>query len=208
MKSVLAFGDSLTWGFDPATGRRHAFDDRWPNVVARALGPRATLITDGLRGRHTAYDLPTSVADCNGAKSLPTVLSTHAPLDLCVVLLGTNDVVLGRTSTQARRGLARLIEVIRHHPMRLPDPCVPDILIVAPPPPVETKTNPEVTASIALHGAALAEAFAAEAHAQGAGFFDAGAVARVSSDDGFHLDAKMTRTLGEALVDPIRTMLW
>ncbi len=207
MKTVLAFGDSLTWGAIPGAGGRHAHEVRWPNVVAAALGPDVEVITDGLRGRHTAYDMQTSVADCNGAGVLPTVLSTHAPIDLVVIMLGTNDVVWGRSAAEARRGMSRLIEVIRHHPMRLPQPHVPQVLVVSPPPPMETAENPELTPEIARQSNALAGQLAAEAELQGVAFFDAGSVAQVSPLDGFHLDAENTRALGQALIAPIKALL-
>jgi len=40
-KTILAFGDSLTWDADPAGGGRHRFEDRWPGLleaVTRAPG--------------------------------------------------------------------------------------------------------------------------------------------------------------------------
>ena len=35
MKTVLCYGDSLTWGYNPETGLRHDYDSRWPNVWPR-----------------------------------------------------------------------------------------------------------------------------------------------------------------------------
>ena len=56
MKSVLIFGDSLTWGSRPDGGGRHRFEDRWPNVLQTGLGSAVDVIADGLRGRTTAMD--------------------------------------------------------------------------------------------------------------------------------------------------------
>ena len=57
MKTLLCYGDSLTWGSNPAAGgARHAPADRWPAVLAAALGPEVSVVTDGLRGRTTADD--------------------------------------------------------------------------------------------------------------------------------------------------------
>ena len=41
MKNILAFGDSLTWGFIAGTWERHPFDVRWPNVLAAGLHGKA-----------------------------------------------------------------------------------------------------------------------------------------------------------------------
>jgi len=82
MKTVLAFGDSLTWGSDPTGAGRHAKADRWTSVLAQQTG--FDVIPDGLRGRTTAYDRHVSPADMNGALMLPSVLhtswGTHAAL--------------------------------------------------------------------------------------------------------------------------------
>ena len=38
MKTILAYGDSLTWGYDPVSLGRHAHEDRWTSVLQKALG--------------------------------------------------------------------------------------------------------------------------------------------------------------------------
>ena len=76
MKTVLCYGDSLTWGYD-AEGGRHALQDRWPSVLQAGLGGGVQVIADGLNGRTTAFDDHLAGADRNGARLLPTVLTTH-----------------------------------------------------------------------------------------------------------------------------------
>ncbi len=82
MKTILAFGDSLTWGSDPATGLRHPLEYRWPEVLQRELGGTARVIAEGLGGRTTFYDDHTGPACRNGAKALQVALASHMPLDL------------------------------------------------------------------------------------------------------------------------------
>jgi lysophospholipase L1-like esterase len=91
MKTVLCYGDSLTWGYDPEGPGRHAHADRWPSVLQAALGPDVTVIAEGLNGRTSAFDDHLGSADRNGARLLPTVLTTHSPLDLVILFLGAND---------------------------------------------------------------------------------------------------------------------
>ena len=38
MKTVLCYGDSLTWGYDPESRARHALANRWPSALTQALG--------------------------------------------------------------------------------------------------------------------------------------------------------------------------
>ncbi|HET9536787.1 MAG TPA: GDSL-type esterase/lipase family protein, partial [Mesorhizobium sp.] len=83
MKTVLCYGDSLTWGYDAEGPGRHAYENRWPSALQRALG-NVRVVTEGLNGRTTAFDDRLADADRNGARILPTLLATHAPLDLVV----------------------------------------------------------------------------------------------------------------------------
>ena len=81
MKTVLCYGDSLTWGYDPDGPARHAHEDRWPNVLQAGLGVGVNVIAEGLNGRTTAFDDRLGSADRNGAQVLPVALSTPTPGD-------------------------------------------------------------------------------------------------------------------------------
>ena len=135
MKTVLCYGDSLTWGADGETGERFAAADCWPNVLAVGLGGGVNVIADGLRGRTTAYDEFLADCDRNGARLLPTVLYTHAPLDLVIFMLGSNDMKphIAGTALAAMQGMRRLISIARNHNPGLQSGQRPDILVVAPP---------------------------------------------------------------------------
>jgi lysophospholipase L1-like esterase len=47
MKTLLCYGDSLTWGYDASGPGRHALADRWPNVLQKALGPDVHVVAEG-----------------------------------------------------------------------------------------------------------------------------------------------------------------
>lgn len=210
MKTVLCFGDSITWGFDPEGSGRHAFGDRWPNVLAAALGEGVTVITEGLNGRTTGYDDHLADCDRNGVKNLPTLLHTHQPLDLVVIMLGTNDMkpAIAGTAYAARAGIQRLVGLIRHHEYSF-DYDAPDILIVSPPPLCET-ADPVFSAMFRgaiEESSMLASLYRDLADDLGCGFFDAGSVARTSPIDGVHLNAEGTRAIGRGLEPIVRMML-
>ena len=211
MKTVLAYGDSLTWGYDPSTGLRHDFFDRWPNVVGKALGHKVRVISEALNGRTTAYDEHLVAAERNGAKIFPTVLASHQPLDVVVIMLGTNDLKKstgGGRVFEARQGMERLVEIAQNFPYQR-GYAPPKLLLVAPPPFCET-TEPDFAL---LFGHAVEEsihfrsAITKVAEEYDIAMFDAGEVCETSPTDGVHLDAKNTRRLGEALVEPIRKLL-
>ncbi|MFC3205143.1 SGNH/GDSL hydrolase family protein [Aquamicrobium soli] len=210
MKTVLCYGDSLTWGYDAETGGgRHPLPDRWPSVLKAALG-NVDVIAEGLNGRTTAFDDPLVSADRNGARILPTILSTHTPINLSILLLGTNDMkpAIHGNPQLAKRGMARLIEIIRSHDYP-GGGHASDILLVAPPPIVATE-NAEFTELFAGGEASsqrLAGLYEEVADETGCGFFDAGKVAQATPRDGVHLDVANTRKIGEALAPVVRLML-
>ena len=68
MKTILAYGDSLTYGANPTGGLRHAFEDRWPSVLEAGLDGKARVIAEGLGGRTTVSDDWYAAADRNGAR--------------------------------------------------------------------------------------------------------------------------------------------
>lgn len=210
MKTVLCYGDSLTWGTDAASGDRHAFEDRWPSVLQAALGSSVNVIAEGLGGRTTAYDDGLGDCDRNGARLLPTILHTHGPLDLVIVLLGTNDMkpMIHGTAIGARQGIKKLVSLVRFHDWGRPYEA-PEILIVSPPPLCETAN---VIAGASFRGGIpesqmLASLYRDLADEMDCGFFDAGSVARATPIDGIHLDAENTRAIGRGLEPVVRMML-
>jgi len=211
MKTVLCYGDSLTWGSDAESGGRHSHADRWPSVLQKALGDKALVIAEGLRGRTTAYDEHLADCDRNGARILPTVLYSHAPLDLVILLLGTNDMkpAIAGTALAAMQGMRRLISLVQVNALRDGSTEPPAVLIVAPPPLCET-ANHEFSAMFAggiEQSRMLASLYADLADESGCGFFDAGSVSAASPIDGVHLDAENTRAIGRALEPVVRIML-
>lgn len=211
MKTILCYGDSITWGSDAETGGRHAFEDRWPNVLQAVLGPDIQVIAEGLRGRTTAFDEHLADCDRNGARILPTVLYTHAPIDLVIILLGSNDMkpAIAGTALAAMQGMRRLVELVKFNAMRDGQSEPPAVLIVAPPPLCET-ANTEYSAMFAggvEQSRMLASFYADLADEWGCGFFDAGSVAETTPVDGVHLDAENTRAIGRGLEPIVRMML-
>ena len=77
-------------GYTPGSGERHAPDVRWTGVLRRRLGEGWEVLEEGMNGRTTVFDNPMSPGR-NGSAYLLTCLETHKPLDLVILMLGTND---------------------------------------------------------------------------------------------------------------------
>lgn len=211
MKTILCYGDSLTYGTNPDGTGRHAFEDRWPTVLGAGLGAdRARIIAEGLGGRTTVFDDYAAEADRNGARLLPTILGSHVPLDGVVIMLGTNDLktYLCGSAFGAAMGMKRLVQIIRSYPYDIDATC-PQIVLVAPPHCVKTE-HADLSPMFA-EGLVESRAFATHykriADELNCVFFDASSVARASPLDGVHLDAENTRAIGTALVPVVSRIL-
>ncbi len=208
MKTVLAFGDSLTWGADPKTGLRHPRQYRWPEVLKAELGLDVDVVSDGLGGRTTCYDDHTGPACRNGARALSVALAVHMPLDLVIVMLGTNDLkpAHGGRAEAAFSGMRRLAEIVETFPYK-PRSARPRLMIVAPPPCVAGGNGQIAGGRSISESQRLAPLYRRIAEELGHDFFDAGSVVTASSIDGVHLDAADTQVLGRALAGPVANIL-
>ena len=210
MKTALCYGDSLTWGYCAVGPDRHAYEDRWPSVLAAELGPGVVVIAEGLNGRTTAYDDHLADCDRNGARVLPTILQTHAPLDLIIIMLGANDMkpfICGR-AIGAKQGMERLVEIVRGHAYPLGGR--PPRVLLAAPPPLTATSDADFDAMFdggVAESRKLARLYADLAREYDCGFFDAGSVARTTPIDGVHLDAENTRAIGSGLAPAVRALL-
>lgn len=214
MKTILAYGDSLTFGANPQPGgARHAYEDRWPTTLEAGLGGQARVIAEGLGGRTTASDDYYTDADRNGARVLPTLLESHGPLDLVIIMLGTNDLkpAICGSALEASFGMRRLVQIVRGHSAGKGEP-VPGVILVAPPL-ICQSDNADMMGHFGgfAHGLEQSRQFAGHyqrrAQEWGTGFFDAASVAVADPLDGVHLDAANTRAIGQGLVPLVKQVL-
>lgn len=206
MKTVLIIGDSLTHGARPDREERHARADRWPNVLRAGLDDDVEIIVEALNGRTTVHASPVAPFQRSAAEVLPMLLHSHAPLDLAIILLGTNDILVAEMSAKAARwGIKRLVETIRHHPC-YGGVAAPDILVVAPPHCHQDSGN-EIPQTAKDDITRLAPEYLWLSQSMGFEFFDAATVCSGALPDGVHLDAAGSRALGAALVPVVSGML-
>ena len=134
MFNILFYGDSNTWGFDPETTLRYPYPLRWTTVCAKLLGEEYNCIPAGMNGRTTVFDDPLKGAR-NGLTGLDYELQSHKPLDLMVVMLGTNDcsAELDLRAEEIAQGMEKLLRTADRI-LRERQGYAPRIILVCPPP--------------------------------------------------------------------------
>lgn len=207
MVEVLCFGDSNTWGYAPDSAQRYPRDTRWTGVLQAALGSGYRVIEEGLNGRTTVWDDPIE-GDRNGRRQLPAILESHAPLDLVVLMLGTNDLKkrFSVPASDIAAGAERLVGIIRSSTSGKGGKA-PRVLLMAPPPLARLTAFAEMFEGGTEKSLLLARHFGAVAAELGCDFLDAGSVIRSSDIDGIHFEAEEHRVLGEAVAARVRRIL-
>lgn len=211
-KTVLCFGDSNTHG---TQAMRHMNDRRrfprslrWPGIMAAKLGTDFTVVEEGHPGRTSVYDDPIEGIHKNGLLVLPALLETHRPINLVIVMLGTND-LKARYSLPASDialGLERVVHEISSSDSG-PAGAPPAVLLVSPVPIEETGFLGDMFSGGASKSRALPGFLEAAARRHQAGFLDLVGLASVDSVDGIHLDEVAHRQIGEAIAARVSDLL-
>ncbi len=207
-RTLLCYGDSNTHGTMPLAdlgfSGRFALADRWTTLLAGLL-PDWHVIPEGHPGRTTVHDDPIEGPHRNGLTVLSALLESHRPIDLVLLMLGTND-LKERFSVNAMDislSLERLVRLIQNS-LCGPDGASPKVLLVAPPPIIEVGCLAEMFAGGAAKSQALASRIEASARRLSVPFLDAGSVVKVSPIDGIHYDAPANTALAKAFAAAIR----
>ena len=210
MKTVLCYGDSNTFGFNPETGMRYPRNIRFPGILQNLLGDEYTVIEEGCNGRTTIQDDPIDGWK-NGLDYLKPCLNSHKPIDIVVLMLGTNDLkqTFHLTADQIAENAGVLVGVIKEFTAEKQG-YVPDIILVAP---------PEIGAGIRtspFYGAFVEESVAESrkfpeyykkvADSKGCIFLDAAKYVTPSNVDSLHLTPAGHRILAEKLSEAVKSI--
>lgn len=211
--NILCFGDSNTWG---CVGRwqeselpppRYDEAHRWPDVMAKELGSKYRVVTDALCGRTTIYTHRDEGPMYSAEPYLLPCMRSHSPLDLLILMLGTNDIYNypALTSETIGDGISRLIDMAQSCQWGR-DFKAPRILVIAP---IELKRSaPNGRVLVyekyrGTEGEALSKLFAETyrkiAEEKGCGYLNAAEFAAPCDADGLHMDENGQIALGKAV---------
>lgn len=206
-QTILCFGDSNTWGFIPGSeGERYAPDVRWPGILKASLGEGFIIIEEAQNGRMTAWDDPfeTSVSKC-GLDHLPVVLESQKPLDLVIIMLGTNDLKshMNHSATTIAHAVATLVDVVKASDAG-PAQLAPEVLMICPAAVSEGNCPfwhlfdgaPEKSRE-------MPTAYREMAEDRGVAFLDAGEFVNCPEPDCIHLNDEGHAALGKAVASKV-----
>ncbi len=207
VKRILCFGDSNTWGFTPVTGERYPKDVRWTGILAKH--PGWEVIEEGLSGRTSVF---TDVLKpwANGLDHIePTVLS-HEPLDVLVIMLGTNDMKLYVANCPEASAMG--VVMLAKKALNVATYTKFKVLIIAPPiiSDDRKKNGPpmrQIDDSSLSNSHEFAALYKEQAELNGFDFLDAASVAVPSAADGVHLTPEGHMALAKAVESKLMEML-
>lgn len=207
MKHILCYGDSNTWGYDPETGGRFARDTRWTGVLRRVLGDEYEIIEEGLNGRTTVWDDPIEEYK-NGKTYFVPCLESHWPVDLVILMLGTNDLKtrFGLSAFDIAQGACALVSAAQQINSRTSG-AAPAVLLLAPPPLGKLTLFAEMFEGAEAKSHKFADYYRAVTDERGSAFFDTATVIASSDIDGIHFEKSEHAKLGNALAGKVRELI-
>jgi len=208
-KTILCFGDSNTWGASPECGVRYDRQTRWPGVLQRELGDGYYVIEEGLPGRNTVWDDPVEGGK-NGLKQLLPLIHSHMPLDLLIILLGTND-FKNRFSVSALDiswSIGRLVKAARDSGNPFFGDA-PEVLVICPPPLADMSQSPfkDILIGAEEKSRQLPAVLGTFCEENNIRLFNAGDVVQTSPVDGVHWEVGEHLKFGAAVAKKVLEIL-
>lgn len=206
MYRVLCFGDSNTWGYIPETSERYDRHTRWTGVLNDNLGDAFEVVEEGMNGRTTVWD---DAVDglMSGLQYLEPCLKSHKPLDLVLLMLGTNDLKdrYCVTAPEIAKSAGRLVKVIQKCEYG-PKGAAPQVVLMAPPPTILGLDGVGIRVNGSAKSQAFADHYEAVAKELKCDFVDVGSLIESSPVDGVHLSAESHFILGKAMAKVVKVL--
>ncbi|MDD6882536.1 MAG: SGNH/GDSL hydrolase family protein [Eubacteriales bacterium] len=211
-KTIVCFGDSNTYGYCPSDGGRYDESIRWPGRLAELLGPEYRVIEEGFNGRTICFDDPVEGGFKSGLTYMPPCVMSHCPVDLTVVMLGTNDTKsrFGMSAMAIAQAMMHFLRQLRTYALDAGGKSA-KILLVAPPPLLEGISGCRYGQCFGADSLAASQKLKDEylrlSKLMRCDFLDAGPVSEISTIDCTHLTAAGHTRLAQAMFQKIHEIL-
>ena len=210
MKTILCYGDSNTYGYSPLDGKRFPGDVRWPGLLRTLLGEDYYIVEEGCNGRTTVIVDEEEPWKC-GETGFRAILNSHKPLDLLIIMLGSNDMKKKYRAKAASvaAGAEKLVEIAGTF-LEIKQEYSPEILLISPPHIREGVSSSPFGDSFSEKAVKMSEElgdlYALAAQRQGCHFLDAAKIVVPSLEDHLHLTAGEHRKLALAVAEAVRAI--
>lgn len=204
MYKVVCYGDSNTWGYEPGTQERYARENRWTGTMEKRLGEGYSVVEEGLNGRTTVWKDPIEGYK-SGKEYLVPCLETHKPIDLVVVMLGTNDLKarFSVTAYDVAEGAGTLVDMVSKSETGQGENS-PETLLIAPPPIAELTEYKDSFRGARKKSRKLTQEFERVSDETGCHLLKAENYVVSSEIDGIHLDKSEQQKLGQAVAARVK----
>ena len=102
---ILCYGDSNTWGYISGSDHERYMEERWTRILQKELGEKYEIIEEGLNSRTLISNDPRPGKEGkNGYEYLIPCLDTHDPINLVILMLGTNELKYSYNKTPEEIG--------------------------------------------------------------------------------------------------------
>lgn len=209
MKSILCFGDSNTWGYNPRTKERYSRNERWTGVLRQELGDGYEIIEEGLNGRTTVWEDPIE-GHKSGKEYLIPCLESHQPIDLVTIMLGTNDLKKRFSLFLSAFDIANSAGVLADIALRSgsgPGGGAPKVLLMAPPRVGKLTEFAEMFEDAEVISRKFSQHYRQIANDHGCDFLDTSQIVTSSDIDGIHLELSEHQKLGKAVAALVKKIL-
>ncbi|WP_299871808.1 SGNH/GDSL hydrolase family protein [uncultured Cocleimonas sp.] len=199
MIRILCFGDSNTWGYDPETSQRFDNKTRWTQVMLSELGADYEIVEEGMNGRTTVWDDPVDGL-MSGLSYLRPCLLSQKPLNIVLLMLGTNDLKdrFCVSAAEIAKSAGRLVQMIQASDAGI-EGKAPEVILMAPPPTEKGIDGLGLRQNGYEKSRAFTACYSQIADELGCEFFDVGSVIESSPVDGVHFSAQSHRLLGREM---------
>jgi len=207
-KTVLCYGDSNTYGYNPSNGLRYPSDIRWTGRLQMLLGDGYRVIEEGCNGRTSVFEDPVEGWK-TGKEYLRPCLNSHKPVDIFILMLGSNDLkdVFHASAQDIANGVAELVKIIQEFTKEKQEK-VSEIILISPAEVGEGITNSPFSESFSEDPVGRSREFPKlyrqVAETYGCRFVNAAEYVKASEEDSLHFTPESHIALAEALAEEVR----